>query len=106
VHCANPNCNVLAVNLNTGILRLIELDMPPDKRVVRSDGGFPVCSVPSRYFWLCESCSSSMRIKRWTPDGLTFVQRTNGGAVELNPWRLASGQASPRHLITVTRKTA
>ena len=105
VHCANPNCKLPAVDLSIGVLRLIELDVPPDKRVVRSDGGFPVCSVPSRYFWLCPRCSSLMKIKRWTSDGLILEPRANSKASATDAWGLVSAQASPR-ILTVSRKTA
>lgn len=30
------------------------------------DSGFPICNVPSRYFWLCPDCSNSMTIHGWT----------------------------------------
>src|SRR3974390_737175 len=70
MQCANPKCNKSAHELTTGSLRLIELDVPPEQRVIRSDWGFPICSVPSRYFWLCEKCCQFLRIRRWTKKGV------------------------------------
>lgn len=70
MRCANADCNQPAHDLTKGALRLLELEVPPEQRVLRSDSGFPVCAVPSRYFWLCEHCSKFLNIRRWTKDGL------------------------------------
>ncbi len=51
-------------------MKLLELDLPPEARVERSEWGFPVLSAPSRYFWLCEDCSRLYRIRVWTRDGV------------------------------------
>jgi hypothetical protein len=72
MRCANPDCNLMSLDLTTGSLRLLELDVPPEERITRSDGGFPICCVPSRYFWLCEQCCEFLRIRSWTHDGLVF----------------------------------
>jgi hypothetical protein len=76
MNCANPDCQTPSVDLSTGVLRLLELEVPPEERVVRSDGGFPVCSVPTRYFWLCPACSSYLKVRRWTLDGVILERRT------------------------------
>ena len=70
MRCANPDCHHKAQDLCDGTLRLIELEVPPGERLLRVDGGFPVCSVPSKYFWLCADCSRILRITRWTMEGL------------------------------------
>ena len=70
MQCVNPECCREAQDLYTGTLRLLELAIPPEKRIVRADSGFPVVAVPSRYFWLCSQCSRIWKIKRWTPAGL------------------------------------
>jgi hypothetical protein len=75
VQCANPNCKAPAVDLSAGVLRLIELDVPPAKRVIRSDGGFPVCSVPSRYFWQDLTCDLMLGYPVAVPLTLTQVLR-------------------------------
>ena len=51
-------------------MRLLELAIPPEERVVRPKSGFPIVAVPSRYFWLCSQCSRIWKIKRWKPEGL------------------------------------
>lgn len=70
MQCVNPACGQDAENLHTGTLRMLELAIPPEERVVWSDSGFPVVVVPSRYFWLCSRCSRMWRMRRWTPAGL------------------------------------
>lgn len=60
-----------------GTLRLLELAVPVEERVVRSDTGFPIVAVPSRYFWLCPECSQRFEIRRWTPDGLILEPRVS-----------------------------
>ncbi len=72
MHCANPKCSRYMQNIQQGTLVLLELDVPPDERIVRSESGFPVCTVPSKYFWLCSECSRLWIMKRWTPTGLVL----------------------------------
>lgn len=69
MQCANPKCRQDAEDLRRGSLRLIELELPPDERVVGQDTGFPVCAAPSKYFWLCERCSRVLSV-RWTTRGV------------------------------------
>jgi hypothetical protein len=104
--CANPDCRTPAVDLTDGVLRLVELDVPPEERVVRSEGGFPVCSVPSRYFWLCPKCSSHLRVRSWTPDGVTLEITTGDRAFQSNfPIMPGARHISPT-LSREIRKTA
>jgi hypothetical protein len=77
MNCANPECGRAANDLTSGALRLIELDVSPEQRVTRSDGGFPICVARSRYFWLCEQCCEVLSIRYWTGDGLVFERRAN-----------------------------
>jgi len=81
MYCANPECGREAKDLTSGVLRSIELDVPPEQRVTRSDGGFPICVVRSRYFWLCEQCCEVLSVRRWTANGLVFERRTNGSSI-------------------------
>jgi hypothetical protein len=68
--CANPDCCQIAMDLKKGTLRLIELDVQPEERVIRSGSGFPVCSV-------CQDCSSFLTIKRWTRRGLILERKSD-----------------------------
>ena len=104
MRCANPACKAPAFDLSAGVLRLVELDVPPEERVIRSDGGFPVCSVPSRYFWLCPACSSFLRISRWTPQGLAFeyISAVTAGKTSSRALSLQSSRVS----LNLVRKSA
>ena len=106
MHCANPHCRVPAADLTVGVLRLVELDVAPEERVVRSDGGFPVCSVPSRYFWLCPKCSAYLRVKRWTSGGIIFETRTDDGKIECNEDINPFVQPASHKLLVVARRMA
>lgn len=70
MHCANPECHQESTSLQGGVLRLLEMEVAADKRVVGSDWGFPVYSVPTRFFWLCGQCSRIITIRRWTTAGV------------------------------------
>ena len=106
MRCANPECGEIAVDLSTGVLRLIELEVPTEERVSRSDGGFPVCSVPSRYFWLCPRCASFLRIARWTPEGTTLERKTAQRPSQVGSRILQFGQSHSHTPAPATRKTA
>jgi hypothetical protein len=70
MHCAN--CKMIAEDLLEGVLTLIELETHPEDRLLYAGGGFPVCSAPSRYFWLCASCSKNVAIRKWNSAGLVL----------------------------------
>src|SRR5689334_20895146 len=106
MQCANPHCRMPALDLSAGVLRLVELDVPPEERVLRSDGGFPVCSVPSRYFWLCPRCSSYLRVGRWTFDGVILELTTGDRALHSNDTIIPFTDQRARTLTKATRKTA
>lgn len=70
MQCAN--CKMIAEDLLEGVLTLIEFETPPEDRLLCAGGGFPVCSAPSRYFWLCASCSRRFAIRKWNAAGLVL----------------------------------
>jgi hypothetical protein len=72
MRCANPSCMEPARSPFQGTLWNLEMEVPPEKRTVRAEWGFPVCCVPTRFFWLCEDCSRHLVITRWTPKGLVL----------------------------------
>jgi hypothetical protein len=73
MRCANPNCRAVAENLLKGVLALLEFETSPEDRLLFVGGGFPVCSARTRYFWLCETCSKHLSIKKWNATGLVLV---------------------------------
>ena len=78
MHCANLRCGRAADDVTAGILQLLELETMPDERTIRSDAGFPVCCVPSRYFWLCPECSTTLSFVRWTKEGIVLARKDSG----------------------------
>lgn len=72
MRCANPHCERVADDFFTGTLWLVEQEVPPDARIAGDEGGFPVCVVPTRYFWLCPACSKVMEVRSWTPMEVVF----------------------------------
>lgn len=72
MNCANPECLEPSHDLLEGRLWRLELEASPEERTLGSEGGFPICSVPTRFFWLCGRCSKRLVIKRWTAGGLVF----------------------------------
>jgi len=70
MRCANSTCRKDAQDVSRGSLHLLEMELPPDERVVRADSGFPILAAPVRFFWLCAECSRLYRLKRWTAAGL------------------------------------
>jgi hypothetical protein len=82
MRCANPKCRATAENLLKGILKLIEFETPPDERLLYAAGGFPVCSARTRYFWLCETCSKHLTIKKWNSTRLVLGPLFEGGDLQ------------------------
>jgi hypothetical protein len=70
MHCANPDCGVIAEELFKGMLALVEFEATPENRISYAAGGFPVCSTRTKYFWLCERCALHFTIRKWNSRGL------------------------------------
>lgn len=75
MRCANPECQQQSHDLFQGTLWELELEVSPDARTIGSEWGFPVCCVPTRYFWLCGACSEILTIRKWTVDGIVFESK-------------------------------
>jgi hypothetical protein len=75
MRCANPKCNAAMMDTVGGTMTMLELELPPEARIERSEWGFPVLCVPAKYFWLCEECSRLYLIRRWTKAGLFLEPR-------------------------------
>lgn len=75
MNCANPKCRAVMQEMHGGTMRMLELEVPPEERIARSEWGFPILCVPTRYVWLCASCSRVFKLRRWTADGLILEPR-------------------------------
>ena len=62
----------MADELLSGTLTLVEFESSPEKRILYSESGFPVCSVRTRYFWLCQKCSRLFKIRGWNSAGVVL----------------------------------
>jgi len=68
------------VYLREGRAELIELELSSRDRESKDEGGFPLNSTPSKFFWLCGDCAKQLVIKRWTHSGLVLALRQHGMA--------------------------
>jgi hypothetical protein len=97
MHCANPNCHTIAEELLKGTLALVEFETAPADRLLYAEGGFPVCSAPTRYFWLCAPCSKQFAIKKWNSAGLILVplQQNTASPPELHASKMSVSKVRP-----------
>ncbi len=73
--CANRDCKAELKYLRGGRLFLMERQ-PNLPSALSSDQVPPKRPVTMRrYFWLCESCSQTHAIQRWTDAGIELVSR-------------------------------
>ena len=75
MQCANPKCGRDAPYLRDGSLHLLELETSASRRLEGAEGGFPIHSLPQRYFWLCAECTEVFSITKWTPSGIILTAR-------------------------------
>jgi len=78
MHCANPDCNCELFDMPGGSIWLLELELPGDQPIGNSEGAFSLDTLPQKYFWLCAVCSRRFVLSRWTPSGVSLVQRQPG----------------------------
>lgn len=70
MQCANPECCCALFDQPGGSLWLMELDVSCDELIEGDEYGFPVCTLPMKYFWLCVDCSQKFVVRRWTRSGV------------------------------------
>jgi hypothetical protein len=75
MQCANPNCGCDARYLRDGSLHLLELEASETRRLEGAEGGFPIHSLPQRYFWLCGECTKVFSVTKWIPSGIVLTPR-------------------------------
>lgn len=69
MHCANPKCCAADDDLLRGTLQAVEFETTPEERLLYAAGGFPVCAVRTRFFWLCPVCARRFTIRTWNSAG-------------------------------------
>lgn len=76
--CANPECCSASFDQPGGSLWLLELEMDHDHHAIGEDNGFPVCTMPTKCFWLCVDCSEKYVLSRWLRSGVVLKPRRPG----------------------------
>ncbi len=76
--CANPECLSTLFDQPGGSLWLMELEVKHDPAKSGEDNGFPVCTLPTKYFWLCVDCTERYVLSRWTLSGVVLKPRRPG----------------------------
>jgi hypothetical protein len=92
MRCANPECSAELVYLRGGSVQLLELEPDLSGSGDQENYEFSTHTPPRRFFWLCDACSHSYMVKRWTPVGIVLEPR-NG--------RTSRDSVPPRHAIRV-----
>jgi hypothetical protein len=75
MRCANPECRSDLSDQSGGSFRLMELEVSEDERIETEDNGFPVRTLPTKYFWLCVECNQKFVLSHWTPSGVVLLPR-------------------------------
>lgn len=71
--CANNDCSAELKYLRGGRLFLMERQQNLQGFAADPKSGYTV--TMRRYFWLCESCSQTYTIRRWTENGAELAPR-------------------------------
>ena len=53
----------------------MELEVSRDHRIDIEANGFPICTRPRKYFWLCADCSQKYVLCRWTSSGVVLLSK-------------------------------
>jgi len=81
--CANSDCRAELKYLRGGRLFLMER-RPNLPHLVSYDASQPKRPVTMRrYFWLCETCSQSYAIRRWTETGIELTPKQGAKRVPM-----------------------
>jgi hypothetical protein len=76
MQCSNPRCAKELHYLRGRRVELLELEATSHNPEETDGDGFPVKSLPSKFFWLCGDCAKTHIIARWTPTGPILMYRT------------------------------
>jgi hypothetical protein len=70
--CVNPECCSASFDQPGGSLWLMELEMDRDQQANGEDNGFPICTRPTKCFWLCVDCSEKYVLSKWLRSGVVL----------------------------------
>ncbi|MGB8480940.1 MAG: hypothetical protein WCE63_19215 [Acidobacteriaceae bacterium] len=100
MRCINPACDRETSYLRDGSLYLLELETLADSLFESENSGFPMRSLPQKFFWLCADCAGVFTATQWTPAGVRLrlrasrTERSMDGA-QLQQAKLAARRAAP-----------
>ncbi len=103
MRCINPACDRETSYLRDGSLYLLELEMMADSLFESENSGFPMRSLPQKFFWLCADCAGVFTATQWTPAGVRLRVRARGTQrsidnAPLRPETVAAPRAGPAGL--------
>lgn len=75
MRCVNPACDRETSYLRDGSLYLLELETLAGSLSGLENSGFPMRSLPQRFFWLCADCAGIFTATQWTPAGVRLRLR-------------------------------
>jgi hypothetical protein len=103
MQCINPACDRETSYLRNGSLYLLELETLADSLFESENSGFPMRSLPQKFFWLCADCASIFTATQWTSSGVRLRRRARGtraskDSAQLQQVKLAAHRAAPAGL--------
>ena len=111
MRCINPACDRETSYLRDGSLYLLELETLADSLFESENSGFPMRSLPQKFFWLCADCAGVFTATQWTPSGVRLrlrarrTQESMDGA-QLQQAKLSAGRAASAGLQSNQVKSA
>jgi len=111
MRCINPACDRETSYLRDGSLYLLELEMLAESLFESETSGFPMRSLPQKFFWLCADCAGVFTATQWTPSGVRLRLRARGtqrseDTTQLQQAKLAAHRAVPASLHSNQVKSA
>jgi len=113
MRCINPACDRETSYLRDGSLYLLELETLTDSLFENEDSGFPMRSLPQRFFWLCADCAGVFTATQWTTAGVRLRLRASRtqesesvDGAQLQQAKLSAGRAASSSLQSHQVKSA
>lgn len=96
MQCINPACNRETSYLRDGSLYLLELETLAESLCESDKSGFPMRSLPQKFFWLCGDCAGVFKATQWTPSGVLLRRRARRmGSVQSQQMQSSAHHAAP-----------
>ncbi len=111
MRCINPACDRETSYLRDGSLYLLELETLADSLFESENSGFPMRSLPQKFFWLCADCAGVFTATQWTPAGVRLRLRARRkqasmDSAQLQQVKLSAGRAASASLQSHPVKSA